>query len=79
MTLIIKLFLTKYQIKVNSDNELFMITSISSQNTIFVILTIIIILTISILIVIEKEHKKLLIFFDFNLKDLIIFINHISR
>ena len=73
MTLIIKLFLTKYQIKVNSDNELFMITSISSQNTIFVILT------ISILIVIEKEHKKLLIFFDFNLKDLIIFINHISR
>ena len=29
------------------------------------------------LIVIEKEYKRFLIFFDFDLEDLIIFINHI--
>ena len=64
-----------------------MITSISSQNTDFIISTIviistiIIILTISISITIKKEHKKLLnIFFDFELsKDSITFINHIFR
>ena len=56
-----------------------MTTSISSQNTIFVISTIVIISTISMLIAIEKEYKKILnIFFDFELsKNSIIFINHI--
>ena len=46
---------------------------------IVIISTIIIISTILIFIIIEKEHKKFLIFFDFDLEDLIIFINHISR
>ena len=49
-----------------------MITGISLQNTIFIILTIVIIstiviiLTISMSIVIEKRYKKFLIFSDFD-------------
>ena len=81
MTSIAKLLLTKYQIKINNDNGLFMITSISSQNTIFIMSTIIVIIAIFVFVVIEKEHKRLLsfIFFDFeSLKDLITF-NHISH
>ena len=83
MILIIKLFLTKHQIKINNDNESLMTTSISLQNTTFIISTIVIISTIIIismilmLIIIEKEYKRPLISFDFDLKDSIIFINHI--
>ena len=62
-----------------------MIINISLQNTTFIILMIAIILTIAViltilmLIIIEKKHKRLLISFDFDLKNLIIFINHISH
>ena len=45
----------------------------------FIILTIVIILTILMLIMIEKRHKKPLIFFNFDLEDSITFINHIFR
>ena len=59
----------------NSDNESFMIMSISSQNTTFIILTTLM------LIATKKEHKRFLnISFDFELlEDSITFINHISR
>ena len=60
MILIIKLLLTKHQIKINNDNELFIITSISLQNTTFIISTIVIILTTFVSIVIEKEYKRFL-------------------
>ena len=55
--------------------------SISLQNTIFVILTIIIILTTFALTVIKNIYKRFLnISSNFeSLKDLITFINHISR
>ena len=85
MILIIRLFLTKYQIKINNDNESFMITGISLQNTTFIMPTIviisttIIISTILMLIITKKKHKRPLIPFnsDFQIsKDLIIFINH---
>ena len=64
-----------------------MTTSISLQNTIFIISTIVIISTAAIisttlmLIMIEKEHKRFLnISFDFeSSKDLITFINHTFR
>ena len=84
MTSIVKLLLTKHQIKINNDNESFMIMNISSQNMIFVILTIIIMSTTFVFIMIKKGYKRLLssISFDFDfqlLKDSIIFINHISR
>ena len=67
MISIVKLLLAKYQIKINSDSESFMITIISQQNTIFVILTIIVILTTFVLVVIEKGYKRLLSFISFNL------------
>ena len=79
--------MTKHQIKINNDNELFIITNISLQNTAFIISIIVIILTIAIIstilmsIVTEKKHKKPLILFDFDfqaLKDLITFVNHTS-
>ena len=87
MTSIIKLFLTKHQIKinqvkVNNDNGSLMTTSISLQNTTFVMSTIIVILTIVIisttlmLIIIKKKHKKPLISFNSDSKDSITFINH---
>ena len=86
MTSIIKLFLTKYQIKVNNDNGSFMTTSILLQNSTFIISTIVIISTTAIIstilisIIIEKEHKRSLnISFDSDFqisKDLIIFINY---
>ena len=66
ITSIVKLFLTKHQVKVNSDNESFMTTSISSQNTAFVMPTVIVISTILMLIIIEKEHKRPLISFNFD-------------
>ena len=81
ITSIIKLFLTKYQIKINNDNGSFMTTNISLQNTAFIISTIVIILTIFVSIIIEKKHKRSLnVSSDFDSqtsKDSITFINHI--
>ena len=51
----------------------------SAISTIAVISTIVIILTILISTVIEKGHKRSLISSNFDLKDSITFINHISR
>ena len=59
-----------------------MITSISPQNTIFIILTIIIISTTFVFAMTKKEYKRFLnISSDFNSQslNLITFINHIFR